>query len=273
MTDQTPGSARSTYQTADGEIANYTPGASGFLDLLTKDDRARLLERCARRLLTRRQMLFSAGDPRTQVYVLSTGRVKLLRRTAQGNEVIITLCGPGELVGYSGLSGAPARLASAQEIEAGEAFTLDETEFRALLASRPTMALAVIESMRQRMEAVADSLTDVVSEDVPNRILRLLRRLARKQAGPRGGESVLDLRLTHQEVANMIGARRQTVTTAINDLHRAGTLRREQHRIVIAPEARPARPRSPVAGALRAAVAASIMVGAVLFGLDPATLA
>lgn len=209
--------------------------AKPFLDLLSSEDRAALIERCGRRVLGRRQLLFVTGEPRGSVYLLRSGRVKLVRRTDAGGEVIVGLYGPGDLVGYSGLSAMPPRLLTAQVIEAGEAHTIDESEFRSFLASRPAVALAVIEAMRRRLEGLCDSLSDVIAEDVPSRILRLLRRLALSQGQPQdGGELSVDLRLTHQEVANMIGARRQTVTTAINDMHRNGDLRRDQHRIVIA---------------------------------------
>lgn len=211
-----------------------TPRASSsFIDLLPAEDRTALIERCSRRALGRRQVLFTLGEPRSAVFILRSGMVKLMRRTRAGNDVIITLCGPGELIGFSGLSGSTTRLASAQVVEAGEALVIDERDFRSLMASRPAITLAVVETLRWRMEALADSLTDVVSEDVPNRILRLLQRLAAGKGARRDGEWALDLRLTHQELANMIGARRQTVTTAINDLHRGGVLRRDQHRLVV----------------------------------------
>lgn len=236
-----PGSAAATAQSP--------PDAHSFLDLLSVEDRTALLERCTRRVLARRQLLFSRGEQRANVFILRTGRVKLVRQTHSGNEVITSLCGPGELVGFSGLSRASTRMASAQVVEAGEAFVLEDREFRQALAACPGIAIAVIESLRWRMEAVADSLTDVVSEDVPNRILRLLHRLAQGQGQQRtDGEWALDLRLTHQELANMIGARRQTVTTAINDLHRDGRLRRDQHRLVLATPLS-ARPATPGAGA------------------------
>ncbi len=204
-----------------------------FLDLLSIEDRTAMIERCTRRTLARRQLLFTRGEPRSSVFILRTGLIKLQRQTAAGNDVIITLCGPGELVGFSGLSKATARVASAQVVEAGEAFAIDEADFRALMAERPAIAMAVIESLRWRMESVADALTDVVSEDVPNRIVRLLQRLSAGKGEARNGEWALDLRLTHQELANMIGARRQTVTTALSELHRDGVLRRDQHRVVI----------------------------------------
>lgn len=248
---------------AGAEDTSLTGTGRAFLELLSLADREALLEKASRRVLGRRQVLFSGGEPRSSVFILRSGRIKLLRRTQSGSEVIITLCGPGELVGYSGLANGTARLASAHVVEAGDAYVLDETDFRGLLARRPGIAMAVIESMRRRMESVADSLTDVVTEDVPNRIVRLLRRLARTQGEQRNGEAVLDLRLTHQELANMVGARRQTVTTAINDLHRDGVLRREQHRVVIT-GARPAR-----AGSARlrsfwvAAIAAGTSLGLV----------
>jgi CRP/FNR family cyclic AMP-dependent transcriptional regulator len=216
---------------AHGHPALRTPAT--FLDLLSIEDRTAMIDRCSRRTLARRQLLFTRGEPRSSVFILRTGMIKLQRQTAAGNEVIITLCGPGELVGFSGLSKATVRVASAQVVEAGEAFVIDEGDFRALMAERPAIAMAVIESLRWRMESVADALTDVVSEDVPNRIVRLLRRLAAGKGEARNGEWALDLRLTHQELANMIGARRQTVTTALSELHRDGVLRRDHHRVVI----------------------------------------
>ncbi len=237
-----------------------------FLELLPTEDRNALIERCTRRVLTRRQVVFSRGEPRTSVFILRTGLVKLQRQTSAGNDVILTLCGPGELIGFSGLSRSTARVASAQVVEAGEALAIDDADFRALMATRPAIALAVIESMRWRMESVSDALTDIVSEDVPNRIVRLLQRLAVGKGQRRNGEWAIDLRLTHQEMANMIGARRQTVTTALNDLHRLGVLRRDQHRVVI-----PSKP--PRAGATaRSMFWAFAASGASLLALDFAIL-
>lgn len=247
-----------------GQAAPRTPVT--FLDLLSIEDRTALVERCTRRVLARRQLLFSRGEARSSVFILRTGLVKLQRQTAAGNDVIITLCGPGELVGFSGLSRSTTRVASAQVVEAGEAYAIDEADFRALLSSRPSIALAVIESMRWRMESVADALTDVVSEDVPNRIVRLLQRLAAGKGERRNGEWALDLRLTHQELANMIGARRQTVTTALNELHRDGVLRRDQHRVVI-----PSKPGKAGATA-RSVFWASAATCASLLALDLAVL-
>ncbi len=229
LDDRSGSDERATHDSL--EVAQHAPAA--FLDLLSAEDRTAMIERCSRRALGRRQLLFSRGEPRSTVFILRSGLVKLQRQTANGNEVIITLCGPGELVGFSGLSKSTTRVASAQVVEAGEALAIDEADFRALIAARPAMALAVIESLRWRMESVADSLTDVVSQDVPNRIVRLLQRLAAGKGERRDGEWALDLRLTHQELANMIGARRQTVTTALNELHRDGVLRRDQHKVVI----------------------------------------
>lgn len=233
MTDNLEDRAFPTEQDSADSSRQTTRAPSSFLDLLSIDDRTALIERCGKRVLGRRQVLFTRGEPRSTVFILRTGMVKLMRQTTSGNDVIITLCGPGELVGFSGLSKSTTRVASAQVVEAGEAFVIDDRDFRALMAARPAIALAIIESLRWRMESVADSLTDVVSEDVPNRIVRLLQRLAAGKGERRDGEWALDLRLTHQELANMIGARRQTVTTAINDLHRDGVLRRDQHRVVV----------------------------------------
>jgi CRP/FNR family transcriptional regulator len=265
MTDTLEQRSGSDERTGAENVPLAPRPAATFLDLLSVEDRTAMIERCTRRVLARRQLLFTRGEPRSSVFILRTGLIKLQRQTAAGNEVIITLCGPGELIGFSGLSKATARVASAQVVEAGEAFAIDEADFRALLAERPAIALAVIESLRWRMESVADSLTDVVSEDVPNRIVRLLQRLAAGKGESRNGEWALDLRLTHQELANMIGARRQTVTTALNELHREGVLRRDQHRVVI--PARPVKVKTTTRSLFWASVASGVSILSMEFSL------
>ncbi len=215
----------------DGRVAGR-PGST-FMELLAPEVRSALIECSTLQILPRRHVLFSEGDGRSNVYVLRSGRVKLSRRSVTGTEVITALCGPGEHVGFSGLSHGGVRLHTAQVVEAGEACVLSEDDFRTLLRTHPSAAMAVIEALRNRLVSVTDALTDMVSEDVPSRLVRLLRRLARSNGDRRDGQCVVDVRLTHQELANMIGARRQTVTTAINDLHRNGVLLRDQHLIVV----------------------------------------
>jgi CRP/FNR family transcriptional regulator, cyclic AMP receptor protein len=264
MTDQSPERGNRELTLSDDDRHGMGSNGHALLDLLAPADRAALLESCSTRALPRRQVLFSEGERRGSVFLLRSGRVKLSRRSPTGGEVIITLCGAGELVGFSGLSRSSTRLVTAQVIEAGEAAVIDEADFRAFMASHPAVAVAVIEVMRHRMEAVADALTDIVSEDVPSRIVRLLRRLAQRQGHHRNGQWTLDLRLTHQEMANMIGARRQTVTTAINDLHRTGILKRHEHQIVInEPKA-----GRKVAAAVRGLGWASVLAGASMVGVD-----
>ena len=103
------------------------------------------------------------------------------------------------------------------------------------------------------------SAKQLALNDVYGRLVLLLDGLAVAQPD---GSRLIEERLTHQELANMIGARRQTVTTALNELHREGVLRRDQHRVVI-----PARPVK-VQATTRSLFWASVSAGASILAMD-----
>lgn len=207
--------------------------SSDFLSTLPLRDRSELLALAQRRTYRRQEFIFQVGSPCENVYVLSQGRVKIFGLSALGKEVIMWFCLPGEVFGLAEMPRAAPREVYAQASVDCEVYAVPLEAFRGFLSTRPATAMAVIDLLSRRLRVLGDMLQNLTSDDVTTRVAKLLLRLCGRY-GKRVPYGVcLDLPITHQEMADMIGATRQTVTTVIGELKRMGAVRVENHQFWI----------------------------------------
>lgn len=200
---------------------------TGLWSLFSEADQATLRRRGARRLYVKGQSVFSAGEPSDTVYVVISGDVKIYQGAVNGKEIIHWVCGVGEVFGIADLFGGRRRVIGAQARGPTELLCISRGAFTEFLAERPEAALEAIELLGRRMRCLSRALTIIASEDVTARLARLLLGLARPEPAPAGRAEpalCLDASYTHQELADMVGASRQTVTGALNELKRRGVL-------------------------------------------------
>lgn len=213
--------------------------AADFLSSLDEDDRDALVSAARRRTFRKGHRIFEAGDPAAMLYILESGRAKVYQTSASGKEVILWFCFPGEIFGLAELSRGVERTISALAVDESEVLVLSKSDFLTFIAERPAVALTALDILSSRLRRLGETYMNLATEEVPVRLSRLLLSLAH------GGERVrcahptapggvcVNMTLTHQEIADMVGASRQTVTTALNDLKRAGTIRWFDHHIHI----------------------------------------
>ena len=212
------------------------PAPTDFMQHLDAQELAALDALGRREAYARNAFVFSAGGRGRNVYFLRSGRVKIYQPSASGREVILWFCLPGEIFGLAEVARGGGRSVSALACEPCEVLSVPEEHFRSFVEARPRIALLSMQVLSSRLRLLGDMHANVVSDDVDTRIAKLILRLAARHGVRHGSELRLALPLTHQEIADMVGTRRQTVTSCLGQMKRRGVLAIDNHRLVIESE-------------------------------------
>ena len=183
-----------------------------------------LLKLAEQRRYPKGSAIFRAGDPGRHVYFLQSGRAKIFQLAANGKEVILWYCFAGEMCGLAEVARGGGRSVSAIACSDTDALKLNHDVFNAYLSTHPDAAFLMIQMLACRLRGLGDMMVNLVSDDVATRVAKLILRLAARYGKRDDEEVVLDIHLTHQEMADMIGTSRQTLTSVLNELKRQGIL-------------------------------------------------
>lgn len=182
----------------------------GFADALADDDRAALASCGQRHRYPRGAALFHEGDRSDFVVVLLEGRIKVVVHGHDGTETLLSVRGPGAIVGeLAGIDDSP-RLATALALDAVNAQVISATEFRAFVETHPSAAVALLRVVVGRLREADRRRAEFGALDATHRLAQLLTDLATD-----GGHVV---RLSQHELAGMIGASRESVARALTAL-------------------------------------------------------
>jgi len=171
-------------------------------------------------------------DPGDSLFVVREGRVKVVLIGEDGREVILGVLGVGEYFGELSLIDDRPRSAHVIAMEDSNLLVLRREDFRNRVESSPRVAWSLLTELSRRLRRADDKIGGLVLLDVPGRIARLLLDLAEES-----GTNAIEKTLTHQTIAQMIGASRETVSRAMKDFQDAGWITVERRRIAIADRA------------------------------------
>ena len=200
---------------------------------MSSSERAALLTFARIRTYHQRDRIFSAGSPGENVYLLADGRVKIFGLSSLGKEVILWFCFPGEVFGLAEMARGGPREVCAEACSDCRVHVIAQRDFKEFLATHPATAMLVIDLLSCRLRVLGDVVQNLTADDVTTRVVKLLLRLCARYGRPVARDIRLDIRLTHQEMADMIGATRQTVTAVMSELRRKGVLYVEDHFICV----------------------------------------
>jgi CRP/FNR family transcriptional regulator len=186
--------------------------------------------------MPRGMRVFDQGDTTRMVYVVKRGAVRIARETADGKDVTVALLGAGDFFGEETLFDDRARTTVAVVVEDALLCTVRADDLFALLASDPGLALNVAKLLSGRLDDARATMEDLAYARVGDRILHLYRKLAAEHGVPVAGGMRVDLRLTHADVASLVGSTRETVSVEIAKLVEAGRLRHDGRAMVVPPE-------------------------------------
>jgi CRP/FNR family cyclic AMP-dependent transcriptional regulator len=174
-------------------------------------------------------ILVSEGDPSDLFYIILSGKVKVFLSDEKGKEVLLTIQGPDEYFGELALIDEAPRSASVMTLEACQMAVVSRAGFERCLEEHPGLAMGLIRSLVKRVRALTEHVKDLALLDVYGRVANTLSHMA----CARDGLMVIEQRLTHQDIANMVGASREMVSRIMKDLSTGGYIRLEDKRIVI----------------------------------------
>lgn len=166
------------------------------------------------------------------IFLVKEGVVKVSTYSADGKEQILALLECGDLFGEMGPVGErePVRFSAFQDALVCGVRRLD---FEALLLRHPKISLRIIQSLVRRLRRAENEIEDLAFRDVSGRLAAALLRISETHGVVADRFIRLDLRVTHQELANMIGATRETVTTALSRFRKDGLTGVDRRCIVI----------------------------------------
>ena len=167
--------------------------------------------------IARGERLFGEGDVGDKLYVVLDGKIKLTRTAADGRENLLSVIGPGEMFGELSLFDPRPRTQTATALTDARLAALDHQALRDWVTDRPDMALHLLRGLAQRLRRTNEVMTDLVFTDVPGRVAKALLDLADRFGLQRPDGLQVNHDLTQEELAQLVGASRETVNKALAD--------------------------------------------------------
>ena len=191
--------------------------------------------------LARGDGLFDEGDEGDRLYVVLDGKIKLTRTATDGRENLLSVLGPGEMFGELSLFDPRPRTASAVAVTDARLAALGHDYLRHWLTGRPDVAMHLLRALAQRLRRTNDVLADLVFTDVPGRVAKALLDLADRFGEQHEAGLEVHHDLTQEELAQLVGASRETVNKALADFSARGWLQLHAKSVLILDRERLAR--------------------------------
>ena len=211
------------------DVLRETP----LFEALSEEDTAALRAGIIDVHLDRGERLFSEGDTGDKLYIILNGKVKLSKAAPEGRENLLSVHGPGEMFGELSLFDPIPRTSSATAVTATRLAGLAHDELRTFLSSRPEVAMHLLQALAQRLRRINEVKADLVFTDVPGRVAKALLDLAERFGTPIPAGIQVHHDLTQEELAQMVGASRETVNKALADFAARGWLQLAARSVLI----------------------------------------
>lgn len=189
-----------------------------------------LADRSFRRRLRAGQILFTDGEPSEHLFVVRTGRIRVLTRSAEGGELVLSVLGPGEVIGELSVIDQGARSATAEALDDVELLAVAAADVRTLLQEHPGLLMAAAAELAATVRRLTGSASDLVFLDLPRRLAKLL--LTEAVPGPDGTLRV-EVGMSQTGLAARLGVTRQTLNRALAALVRHGWVEQLEGRYVL----------------------------------------
>jgi CRP/FNR family cyclic AMP-dependent transcriptional regulator len=194
------------------------------------EDAVRDFERVSvRKKFPKNTIIFSKGDKSDSLYLVYSGKVKAVIHDEEGKEIVLSVIGSGEYFGeMAALDGVP-RSATIVTREPTEILIIHRDDFRSILSSNPDMVFNLLGVLLKRLRRANDKIASLAFTNVHGRVANLLMQFAE----PTGNEWVVGEKMTHQEIANMVGSSREMVSKIMGELLETGYISTDKKKITI----------------------------------------
>ncbi|HZI98145.1 MAG TPA: Crp/Fnr family transcriptional regulator [Actinomycetales bacterium] len=213
----------------DDEVVHRAP----LFAALDAETAGSLAESMTQVELGRSEVLFHEGDPGDRVYVITAGKIKLGRTAPDGRENLLAVLGPGEMFGELSLFDPGPRTATATAVSPVRMLALGHEDLQTWLSGRPEVARHLLQALAKRLRRTNEALADLVFTDVPGRVAKALLDLSRRFGKETDAGMLVAHDLTQEELAQLVGASRETVNKALADFASRGWIRLEARAVVL----------------------------------------
>jgi CRP/FNR family cyclic AMP-dependent transcriptional regulator len=205
-----------------------------FRDLSSTEMEA-MAERAPMRSVERGQVFYSPHEPVEVLFILKRGRVRIFRTAADGRTLTIAILEAGTVFGEMVLLGQRMDDTFAEALEPCVLCLMSRADVRGMLLSDPRIAARITEMLGQRLASVEQRLSDTLFKTVAQRLAGTLSRLAADGGGRRIGlgRRAPEVRLTHEQLAGLVGASRETTTKTLNEFQDRGLVELRRGRVAV----------------------------------------
>ena len=211
---------------------SYFKQVSIFSDLPEEDVRT-LTSVAKRRTFRSGEVIFHREDPGQVLYMIKEGKVKICIISPDGQEISLAVLGKGEYFGEFALLDGLPRSSDAVALEKVECYTLQRSDFQNAILKNPKIAILVLEALTKRLRKTDQMIEDLIFLDVYGRVAKKLLELADTHGVKVDDGIRIDVRLTQQELASMVGASRESVNKVLGYFTDKDFISTDKHRITL----------------------------------------
>jgi CRP/FNR family cyclic AMP-dependent transcriptional regulator len=211
---------------------SYLKQVSLFANLADEDIHE-LMTAAKRRAFRAGEVIFHRDDPGQVLYMIKDGKVKICIISPDGQEISLAVFGKGECFGEFALLDGLPRSADAIALEKVECYTLQRSDFHNAIMKNPKIAIQVLEALTKRLRNTDNMVEDLIFLDVYGRVAKKLLELADAHGVKTDDGVRIEVRLTQQELASMVGASRESVNKVMGYFSEKDFISTDKHRITL----------------------------------------
>ncbi len=186
-----------------------------------------------KKVYRKNEMIFRDGDPAHTIYLIKYGRVRLFKVSEGGKEITLDIIKEDDIFGENTFFEENAHhTMNAQAMEDTFICSCNKEHF-AILLQNPQTALKIIQLLGSKLNNYTDKVASIAFQDVKGRISAMLLRLAGEYGKPSPEGTVIDIDLTHQDIASLVNASRVMVTNVLGDLRQEGAIATRGHQFIL----------------------------------------
>ena len=200
---------------------------------LSEEDLRELVLVARRRTFRAGEVIFHRDDPGQILYVIKEGKVKICLISPDGQEIALVVFGKGDYFGELALLDSLPRSADAIALEKVECYTLQRADFHNVIMKNPKIAIQVMEILSKRLRKTDQQVEDLIFLDVYVRVAKKLLELSETHGTKSSQGTQINMRLTQQELASMVGASRESVNKVLGYFTEKKYISTDKHKITL----------------------------------------
>lgn len=182
---------------------------------------------------SRGEIIIREGEPGDKLFIVTAGKIKLSRKAPDGRENLLSVLGPSDMFGELSIFDPGPRTSSAVCVTDVSAVSMDRDALKRWIAARPEISDQLLRVLARRLRRTNNSVADLIFTDVPGRVAKALLQLAHRFGTQEGTAIRVTHDLTQEEIAQLVGASRETVNKALAEFAHRGWLRLEGKSVLI----------------------------------------